>query len=198
MVRLLGYPLLQNGYKGRLRTLLRATTNPPLLLTPSHVKDIPKLRMASSCSSKVADAQVSGAPKYCATCGRLISANHRNFAERKYCSKSCSSSKPSGLDREIENYFRKCAIEGKQVSCEEVQQYFESTGTAPTFSRVDRQRAGLDVAKFRERVRRAGRRVVAFPDEPNGRFECVQKGKPVEASYAKGEWAVRWTKEQPT
>lgn len=56
-------------------------------------------------------------------------------------------------------------------------------------------RQGMEKAAFRERVRRAGRRTVAF-GAPEGcheglRFECVQHGKPTESSFAKGEWAVR-------
>ncbi len=49
---------------------------------------------------------------------------------------------------------------------------------------------GLERAKWRERVRRAGRRVVVF-GSGGDRFECVQGGKVVEPSFAKGEWAVR-------
>lgn len=63
------------------------------------------------------------------------------------------------------------------------------------------QRMGLDRAVFRERVRRAGRRIIAFgpltgeleQGEVCGDrvFECVQNGKSVEPSFAKGEWALR-------
>ena len=49
---------------------------------------------------------------------------------------------------------------------------------------------GLERAKWRERVRRAARRVVVF-ESGGDRFECVQGGKVVESSFAKGEWAVR-------
>lgn len=59
---------------------------------------------------------------------------------------------------------------------------------------------GMDRARERERVRRAGRRIVVFPDlesvvetiGPNVKLECVQRGKVVEGSFAKGEWAVRF------
>lgn len=137
-------------------------------------------------------------PKYCQTCGRLISANHRNFAERKYCSKSCGASKPNVLDRDLETLFVKLAKERGSVECSEVQKLH---GNPDAKLPVDedalpsqKHRAGMDEAQWRERVRRAARRVVVFPHEQE-RFECVQKGKAVEPSFAKGEWSVRYVKE---
>lgn len=130
--------------------------------------------------------------KYCATCGRLISPNHRNFQERKFCSKSCSSSKPTSFDRDLEECFKTYATARGQVSCGDVQRYFEESGKAPDLSTVDGQKAGLEKAKWRERIRRAGRRAVVFSDEGGTRFESVQDGKRVEPSFAKGEWAVRF------
>lgn len=74
----------------------------------------------------------------------------------------------------------------------------------------ERQRSGMRRAEFRERVRRAGRRVVVFSSGLSGdgegkgeetgvggrgRFECVQDGKVVEGSFAKGEWGIRFIPE---
>ncbi|KAI9710240.1 MAG: hypothetical protein M1820_002733 [Bogoriella megaspora] len=55
---------------------------------------------------------------------------------------------------------------------------------------LTKQQAGLNAAAERERVRQAGRRLVARGWEGR-RFECVQDGKIVESSFAKGEWALR-------
>lgn len=77
------------------------------------------------------------------------------------------------------------------------------------------QAQGLKVAKEREKVRQAARRGVAFGfrvgcDDREGveagpggeeyegggrrkrRVEAVQNGRVVEASFAKGEWGIRW------
>lgn len=66
------------------------------------------------------------------------------------------------------------------------------------------QAYGLKVARQREQVRQAARRGVAFGlrvgleeggDGLEGgrkRVEAVQYGRVVEASFAKGEWGVRW------
>lgn len=62
---------------------------------------------------------------------------------------------------------------------------------------------GLQVAKQREQVRQAARRGVAFgfpvgrldgerQVEGRKRVDAVQGGRIVEASFAKGEWGVRW------
>lgn len=50
----------------------------------------------------------------------------------------------------------------------------------------------------REEARRAGRRLVNFGFVSQGveeekRVEAVQGGKVVEASFAKGEWGIRWS-----
>lgn len=168
--------------------------------------------------------------KYCATCGRLISSNHRNFEERKYCSKTCSAprSKPNGFDREIETCFVELARSKERrstgIECGEVEDLMrgkfegqsEQVGV-PTDGSDDEEggvqlenvesgkkhevppanahRQGMEKAAFRERVRRAGRRVIAFgapvSTDDQSRFECVQQGKATEPSFAKGEWAVR-------
>lgn len=68
---------------------------------------------------------------------------------------------------------------------------------------LEPQACGLRVAKQREQVRQAARRGVAFGfcvareggDGRGGerrRVEAVQRGRVVEASFAKGEWGVRW------
>lgn len=187
--------------------------------------------------------------KYCRTCGRLISANHRNFEERKYCSKACGSKnkRPNSQDREIEKLIVELAQRKNYrkdgVSLDYVQQLFadqnqqniseadntnphaiqaardkhtssddENDGVSITDSgrgqsskpdpdESSRYEKGMKQAEFRERVRRAARRVVAFgaPEGDVGNtsansestFECVQHGKPTEASFAKGDWMVR-------
>ena len=149
-------------------------------------------------ASKAPDAkQKTGENKYCATCGRLISPNHRNFYERKYCSKSCSSSKPNETDRQIEDCFRKMAVGHGQITCDEIQRHFEQTSEPYENDQEDKQKIGMAAAKIRERIRRAGRRVVVFPHSSGHSFESIQDGKPVEASFAKGEWAVRCIRQQP-
>ena len=139
------------------------------------------------------------APKYCLVCGRLISPNHRNFAERKYCGKSCSNTRLTPLDRQIELVFRDLARNLGSVECSHVQAKLDDgaipspqpeAGAAAEDS--DKQKRGLHMAQWRERVRRAGRRVVVFNDSNSGRYECVQSGKAVEPSSAKGEWSVRF------
>ena len=58
------------------------------------------------------------------------------------------------------------------------------------------QALGLKKAREREMVRQAARRGVEFGFEVDGagrrRVDCVQGGRVVVASFAKGEWAVRW------
>lgn len=128
--------------------------------------------------------------KYCANCGRLISPNHRNFEERKYCSKTCSGTRLLQLDKEIQNMFMKRALTEGSVTTTAVQDAFEHTALENVSSQ-NAQEIGMLKAQFRERVRRAGRRVVVLPNEANHRFECVQDGKAVQPSFAKGEWSVR-------
>ena len=128
--------------------------------------------------------------KYCVTCGRIISCNHRNFEERKYCSKSCRGSKPSALDRELEQHFKEQALMNGQVTCGDVQRFFEDRDDQMDHASSNGRPPSKEPAKWRERVRRAGRRVVVFPDGSGNDFHCVQDGKSVEPSFAKGEWAV--------
>lgn len=165
------------------------------------------------------EAPPSAQKKHCATCGRLISSNHRNFEERKYCSKTCSSprSKPSEFDRQIERCFVEWALKPERkhsgVTCDDVEGVMrvglesqdggdEDEEGGMKLHEGDAQKEGMERAQFRERVRRAGRRVVAFgapvPSDEDAasegkreRFECVQQGRAVESSFAKGDWAVR-------
>lgn len=100
--------------------------------------------------------------------------------------------------------FRELATERGSVECGRIQQlYGEKDKSSPGLgadtgaSDADesaKRKVGMDVAAWRERVRRAGRRVVVFPQASGESFECVQKGKAVEPSFAKGEWAVRFVK----
>lgn len=193
--------------------------------------------------------------KYCRACGRLISANHRNFAERRFCSKACSTRRPGIEDFEIQRLIVDLALgtnfRKEGVSIDYVQQLIEENpsenirtletrtrpqrragvgaGASPSHERdviakpahismagtttpamnVARsatntnehssQQEGMIKAEFRERVRRAARRLVAFglvnetgsPTSTASTFECIQHGKPVEASFAKGDWHIR-------
>lgn len=134
--------------------------------------------------------------KYCAVCGRLISPHVRNFEERKYCSKSCSGTRLTELDRLIEDKFVTLSIERGQIDCGEVQALLkdeaptkpDSAGAAD--EQTVKTRAGQNEAAFRERVRRAARRVVVNGRDDH-RFICWSEGKAVEPSFAKGEWAVK-------
>ena len=140
----------------------------------------------------ISDRQASAqSPKYCSTCGRLISKNHASFSERRYCSHSCGKSRLGPFDRELEEFFTKRALAKGSAYCEDVQRSFEETALGPASLEQTKQAVGMAKARFRERVRRAGRRVVVFPNPDGLRFECVQNGKAVEPSFAKGEWAVR-------
>lgn len=139
--------------------------------------------------------------KYCTVCGRLVSPHVRNYEERKHCSKACSGTRLTELDRQIEDEFVRLSLERGEVECGEVQDMFRdksglhSLRQAQQAEEPDRvqavkTRAGQDEAAFRERVRRAARRVVV-----NGRdgekFLCWSQGQPAEASFAKGEWSVK-------
>lgn len=180
--------------------------------------------------------------KYCATCGRLISPSHRNFQDRKYCSKTCATPRrrPNACDREIERRMVELALSERfrrsGVPCGEAERECmdlseagqaerpSTEGSAHSRLEVDGDNAasvegdgvgvagkgderewssaqsGMSMAQFRERVRRAGRRLIAFgPQEQMDsnaepglhRFECVQNGRAVEPSFAKGEWTLR-------
>ncbi|KAI9652892.1 MAG: hypothetical protein M1831_006321 [Alyxoria varia] len=137
--------------------------------------------------------------KYCRVCGRLISPNHRNFEERKHCGKQCAATRLSAADRSLEELFMSLSKAKGSVDCGEVQERFTeeqhnngSNEDHHSATEASKHEAGMDHARWRERVRRAGRRVIAFEYNDEGSFQCVQKGKPVEPSYAKGEWAVRF------
>ena len=140
--------------------------------------------------------------KYCRVCGRLISSNHRNFEERKNCGRQCASARLTATDRSLEELFISLSKAKGAVDCGEVQERFTegqhgsngSTENQHNATQASKQEAGMDLARWRERVRRAGRRVVAFGHDEEGSFQCVQKGKAVEPSYAKGEWAVRFVR----
>lgn len=135
---------------------------------------------------------------FCWSCGRIISrtAKQSPAAEasvdvlQKYCSKSCRAGKPTDLDGSIESLFVQYLLQGHVD---------RKTGVLCTLiqSELFGAQEGMQGARERERVRRAGRRIVVFPhklDETplKGKLlECVQNGKPVEGSFAKGDWGVR-------
>ncbi|KAL2040310.1 hypothetical protein N7G274_006753 [Stereocaulon virgatum] len=58
------------------------------------------------------------------------------------------------------------------------------------------QQLGLKRARQREMVRQAARRGVAFGFDVDGvgrrNVDCVQGGRVVDSSFAKGDWGVRW------
>lgn len=176
--------------------------------TATNALAAPPRTMAKSKPSPESPPSLSSPPvKYCQNCGRLISSNHRNFEERKYCSKYCSSNRLYDDDRELERLFVTAALSKGSVTCDEVQALQDGPNGAASQtsteqvaaaeaiedSSEEKQKAGMDAAKWRERVRRAARRVVT-QHRDEGRFEAVQKGKVVEPSYAKGDWAVRHVK----
>jgi len=74
-----------------------------------------------------------------------------------------------------------------------------SQTSGPYAGKATEQRPHVDgLQRWRERVRMAARRVVAFwKAAGDGRavsargFSCVQNGRVAEASFAKGDWAVR-------
>lgn len=143
--------------------------------------------------------------KYCAVCGRLISNHVRNFEDRKYCSKSCKSTRLDEIDAAIEQEFIKLAMQDGSVECGHVQGIMHDRLTqtsqltlpekdADDMTQEDKTRAGNIEAAFRERVRRAARRVVVNGSEDGQRFICWSNGKITEPSFAKGEWAVKHVK----
>jgi hypothetical protein len=80
------------------------------------------------------------------------------------------------------------------ILCSEVEREVVESGQVPATKQQD----------VREEARRAGRRLVNFGFESQGvdvgeevrGVEAVQGGKVVEASFAKGEWGIRWSSER--
>lgn len=136
--------------------------------------------------------------KFCYACGRVISRakNDVKVSTQKYCSHSCKTHKPSPLDLRIEEVFIQalstCKDRKNGVRCGSVEEEIFSLENG------GRTEDGMERARERERVRRAGRRLVVFAEEKESvrsvigkRLECVQGGKVVEGSFAKGDWGVR-------
>lgn len=73
-------------------------------------------------------------PKYCWTCGRLSSTNHRNFLERRYCSRACASpnKRPGPEDAALEKLIAELAMSRERrkagVSVDYAQQVAEKQG----------------------------------------------------------------------
>jgi hypothetical protein len=136
---------------------------------------------------------------------------------QKYCSHACRTKKPGPFDWHIENVFlselqqaiadsnRRKALRHDGVECEHVQQVV-TDGKTEEFGKVleslqseDAQRQGILQAQLRERVRRAARRLVVDPQSKTiaqsplagSVFECVQAGKSVDGSFAKGPFGIR-------
>jgi len=126
-------------------------------------------------------------PKHCIICGRLISANHAHFAERKRCSSACRGTRLGPLDARLEELFVSLARDAGRAgvptcTVEEI--------VYPELQPVSGEAAGGGIL-WRERVRMAARRVVVLRREGGEEFECVQNGRVVEPSFAKGMFAVR-------
>ena len=88
---------------------------------------------------------------------------------------------------------------GVRLSCDTEPPTASTTISKPiSAGRPDKtpKERGMQKAREREMVRRAARRGVAFGFETDEgkrqNVEAIQKGKLVESSFAKGEWAVRW------
>lgn len=142
--------------------------------------------------------------KHCAICGRLISSHVRNYEQRKCCSKSCKDTRLDEVDHEIEQEFVTLAIRDGAVECSRVQQiiaerlgrYGQTSEPSPgDLSTTEKAHAGNEEAIFRERVRRAARRVVNGSHDDQ-RFVCWSNvnNRIEEPSFAKGEWSVKYDK----
>lgn len=141
-------------------------------------------------------------------------AKRNGTTSAKYCSHGCRNRKPGPLDEKVEDCFVKLLEQNSPVSCEEVQvaMFGTESDQAKHDSQLDadepvdsstlnsseqRQQEGQRRAERREMVRRAARRGVVFgfrtESIPDGRkCEALQKGRVVEPSFAKGDFAVRW------
>lgn len=164
-------------------TRLTARSHGHIVSRSFHAASLQLYKSAVSASSN-------GPPKYCAICGRIISPNHAHFVERKTCSRSCSATRLTDVDTQLEALFMQLAkANGKRgATTEEVGKAWAGD--------AQRKHVLANTEIWRERIRRAGRRVVVlarseFENGMKDTFECVQKGRPVEPSFAKGEWAVR-------
>jgi len=123
-------------------------------------------------------------PKHCTHCGRVISPNHIHFAERKTCSKLCARTRLTSIDRQLEDVFVELATTTKSASCSAVaEQWIVKFGD----TNADRRE---DAGKWRERVRKAGRRVVAFRRSEEYTFVGVQGRRQMDLSYTTGDWAI--------
>lgn len=138
--------------------------------------------------------------KFCHACGRIISrakSTDTNFLTQKYCSNSCRTQKPTSFDRTIESTFL-TALHDAKVPVNRRDGVKCTTIEALIFQ--DSEKQGMEKAKNeRERVRRAARRIVVFPESESlvqfgagkYRYECVQNGKAVDPSFAKNDFGVR-------
>lgn len=136
---------------------------------------------------------------------------------RKYCSASCRSrskdrSRTEGRKRLMEAYKGLMAKKGAKgvVLCSEAEtdaatsgpssttvQDTEGGASSETAAAGSPKKGGGDHQDGREEARRAARRLVNFGWRSQGveedrAVEAVQDGKVVEASFAKGEWGIRW------
>ena len=91
---------------------------------------------------------------------------------------------------EVEGAFATPAADGSGVASGEGAAAAAAAATGTPGGGKDKQKVGMDAARWRERVRRAARRVVVLDE--TGAFEAVQGGRVVEPSFAKGEWGVRF------
>jgi hypothetical protein len=116
--------------------------------------------------------------KICDTCGRVITWRKKweaDWANIRYCSKACRSSRPNAVDRALEDAILAAldatpAHKAAEVDPEAV---------------VDRVEADAR-GDMRERARRAARRLVA-----RGELDMFQGGRPADPSTTRGTFVVR-------
>lgn len=138
---------------------------------------------------------MSFASKFCKICGREISYRAkfaRNWDAIQYCSNSCRTTKLTGDDLAFESTILEMLKERRApkalLTCEDVENRLQvekdeqpKEGTAASPETIDAQVLGMRKAAWRERCRRAARRL-----HNEKRIVILQDGKPVNPSFAKG------------
>jgi len=112
--------------------------------------------------------------KLCVSCGRKFAYQKRwekNWADVRYCSKSCRQDKFEKRDAVLETLILKLLKD-------------QATSIAPL--EIEGKLDTENYKNLKERIRRAARRLVA-----KNQIDILQKGKIVDASTAKGSIEVR-------
>lgn len=107
-------------------------------------------------------------PRWCAVCGRVITWRKkwaRDWAQIRVCSQRCRRTRLDETDRALEQHLRDALAARRTASPADAA---EAVGAAP------------------ERARSAARRIIA-----TGEAVAVQGGRTVDASTAKGPFALR-------